>query len=504
MSTSGNGHDFNRNLICIEYPGVVKNVDKMLETLGGLNSISSVFSQKKRRLELRFRTDDVFCKPACGDRNTTSALLLRIKVRRKITPGTGQRKTEVNGENVESLNEDAGEVISCESTVVGKITTVYKFSSLCDFQFLPLMSDSNGNSRCVYEDVVPYGVKDYSWIMNPDASLFILPPSFSRMDTSQSYSFRRGKNDSRKPMNSQSKSSKSGTVFPKTVIGRTRCRRSLHTIFVSWHKMWAAKKKSKDGTAVASAEGDAERSSLEPSCSSSLSTLDEAVPTKPQETAVRLLRIKFLCGEPFLRLQKFLEDRPMWSKNALIAITKLSQDKLKYLLPSVAYYFVNGPWRGTWTRFGYDPTVNPSARQYQTLDFRLRRQGGMRSRIKAKRSGINCSQPYKFANCSRPKIPVLKKMATSESIEEKHEEMVDSESLYVFRPGLLPPSMQMFYQYCDLQVPEIQDMLDSLPDSGPDLVCTEQNGWLPPGFDDKCRDIINHYVTLHFDDKCAD
>lgn len=34
--------DFSRKLVCIQYPGVVNNVDKMLETLGGLPVLESV------------------------------------------------------------------------------------------------------------------------------------------------------------------------------------------------------------------------------------------------------------------------------------------------------------------------------------------------------------------------------------------------------------------------------------------------------------------------------
>lgn len=31
-----------RHLLCIEYPGIVDNVDKMVETLGGLSTIETV------------------------------------------------------------------------------------------------------------------------------------------------------------------------------------------------------------------------------------------------------------------------------------------------------------------------------------------------------------------------------------------------------------------------------------------------------------------------------
>jgi general transcription factor 3C polypeptide 5 (transcription factor C subunit 1) len=36
-------------------------------------------------------------------------------------------------------------------------------------------------------------------------------------------------------------------------------------------------------------------------------------------------------------------------------MTELSQDRLKYIIPAVAYYFTTGPWRNLWVRFGYDP-----------------------------------------------------------------------------------------------------------------------------------------------------
>jgi len=73
-------------------------------------------------------------------------------------------------------------------------------------------------------------------------------------------------------------------------------------------------------------------------------------------------------------LQLF-EERPIWSKNALMCVTKYSSDQLKFLLPAAAYYFVTGPWRVMWVRFGYDPRLDPTSRIYQTLDYRLRKKG---------------------------------------------------------------------------------------------------------------------------------
>lgn len=41
----------------------------------------------------------------------------------------------------------------------------------------------------------------------------------------------------------------------------------------------------------------------------------------------------------------------------------------------MAYYFINGPWRISWVKFGYDPRKDPTARIYQTLDYRIRTAG---------------------------------------------------------------------------------------------------------------------------------
>lgn len=65
----------------------------------------------------------------------------------------------------------------------------------------------------------------------------------------------------------------------------------------------------------------------------------------------------------------------MWSKYALMCRTKFSNDQLKLLLPAVAFYFLTGPWRVMWIRFGYDPRKDTASRIYQTLDYRLRRKG---------------------------------------------------------------------------------------------------------------------------------
>ncbi|CAM9868147.1 unnamed protein product, partial [Ectocarpus sp. 13 AM-2016] len=60
----------------------------------------------------------------------------------------------------------------------------------------------------------------------------------------------------------------------------------------------------------------------------------------------------------FMReLEEYMQDQPTWP--------------IRDLVPAVAYYYCNGPWRSRWVRFGYRPEDHPSDRFEQILEFRL-------------------------------------------------------------------------------------------------------------------------------------
>ncbi|XP_054285252.1 general transcription factor 3C polypeptide 5-like [Macrosteles quadrilineatus] len=416
MNTEGK-HNFDTSFVCVQYPGVVKNDDKMLESMGGIKKISKVYSERNRRLELRFRPDDVYCRPACADRQKVTGLLMSVKVRRK---------------------KNSGEIINITPTVLGKVCVAFKFTSLCDFQYLA-MDNSSGQMECIYDKLVPKGILTPEWFTQP-APYFLPPATFSRMDTVQNYQYRQESVDT-------------NTSVQPYHIGRTRRRRSGHAIFVTF------------STA--------------------------SLPLKPRPSALKFLEIKFLCGDHFKRIKEMFQERPVWSKVALMCVTGYNQEQMKYLLPSVAYYFVTGPFRIMWVRFGFDPRKDPSARIYQSIDYRIRIQGGGTNYVKAKRSYTQYLLPYKSTPASRPKTAVISQQAE----EKPAEPNVVHENQYVFRPGTIPPSRQMFYQLCDIKVPEIEAMVERLPRLPPSSKCHERLGWLPPGFAEQCRDIMNSLVS---------
>ena len=538
------GHRFDRKFLCIKYPGNIINADKAIQTLGGLGSITTAVNTPNRRLELRFRPDDVYCKPTCGDRYNTKGFLLRVRVKKSrvkkveefeakvtekqstVTKSTDNAQSDNNVQNngdtaqspdtqgaesrdanAESKNQErviselADQVQSCSVSsfdctpgpshknlfpegikdfqdlsidndtnftknkknipptfdrnkyedlsedrdyelpklkVLGRVDTEFRFTNLCDFQYLPMTQKKGDPKRleCIYDKFCPTNIPHYSWLKN-DVPYFFPPAAFSRMDTIQQYVPKTEANS-----------------YPENIIGKSRKRKSGFSNFIYF------------------------------------STPD--VPTKPPVGIETALKVKFVQNAHFDQMRQIFEDRPIWSKNAIMYKTKFSNDRLKILLPSVAYYFMTGPWKIMWVKLGYDPRKDITARKYQTLDYRLKAMHGLGSTVKCKRNYSEYTLPYKSTPAAKQKTI---QPSGSSSQEQSHKKEQDyNENVYIYREGTVPPSRQMFYQYCDVLVEEIQEMLAKLPDPLPSTRCHEKRGWLPSGFDVQCREIINKQV----------
>lgn len=86
----------------------------------------------------------------------------------------------------------------------------------------------------------------------------------------------------------------------------------------------------------------------------------KGIPTAPDSGAIEIAaRIK--DGQD-LAIKRLFTNRPIWSRGALGCHLNVNKERLKQLLPTVAYYWLNGPWRTLWARFGYDPRSTPSSK----------------------------------------------------------------------------------------------------------------------------------------------
>ena len=70
--------------------------------------------------------------------------------------------------------------------LVGLVTSCFRFSNLCDFQYLPMTKDESGGQVSIYPEVFFKGLVGSDWI-EKEAPLFIPPAVFSRMDVPQDY-----------------------------------------------------------------------------------------------------------------------------------------------------------------------------------------------------------------------------------------------------------------------------------------------------------------------------
>merc|ERR1719300_12040 len=413
-------------------------------------------------MELRFRPDDTYCKPTCGTRAESSSLLVKVK-RVRVT-----RKCKRTGKTMEPKEEIRTEVLA-------PIQTTFTFNNLCDFQYLPTETTkdlepgeadvkSAKPSAFVHRPILDQVHFDQlvgsKWLSEGRAApLFVPPAAFSRMDQPQEYQYQR-----------DTAGQKTVTGTPLNIIGRTRQRRTLHAIFVNYDV--------------------------------------EKVPAKPSDVALNQLKVKFIESNERDRVAEAFKRQPVWTKTGLNCTVNVTMDRLKFILPTLAFYWTSGPWRNQWTMYGYDPRKDRGSHQYQTLDYRVRLEGGAKLKVRAKRSYANYLLPYKSMNWSKPKTSTIVRETFTESgggggdedaaaaaSEAEAQALLDARSRYIFEDGMVPPHRQMFYQYKDILLPEAQKIFREslLPAEAKE--CSEKNGWYKPNTDDKVREIISKSVS---------
>ncbi|XP_042336368.1 general transcription factor 3C polypeptide 5 [Sceloporus undulatus] len=430
-----------RRLVCVEYPGVVRSAEKMLLTLGGEEGVSRIYADPSRRLELYFRPKDPYCHPVCANRFPTSSMMFKVKKK------TRRRQTGAG---------DWEEEIKFDVEILGIVTTVYKFQGMSDFQYLAVHSGPSGKQVSMYDKVLMLKPEKDDFFMS-DLPLYIPPPIFSRLDTPVDYHYR--------PEAQHREGYHNPPLSSENLIGLSRARRPHNAIFVNFE--------------------------------------DEEIPTKPLDAAEQTW--KRVCSKAVdhraeEELKKLFEVRPVWSRNAVKANISVHPDKLKFLLPYLAYYMLTGPWRSLWVRFGYDPRKHPEAKIYQVLDFRIR--CGMKygyapndMPVKAKRSTYNYSLPITLKKPASHAAGIqdlkqgLSSSGTAAARKTAFSKYKLKDSIYIFREGSLPPYRQMFYQLCDLNVECLQKIIHR--NDGTEASCTERDGWCLPKTSDDLRDTMS-------------
>lgn len=101
-------------------------------------------------------------------------------------------------------------------------------------------------------------------------------------------------------------------------------------------------------------------------------SITAAVPLQAPSHLSEFLLLKFVTVEQFNMVKELFNRRPIMTKMFISYETRISNEKLKYIMPLLSYYYTTGPWRVMWVRFGYDPRKDFESRYYQQLDYRAR------------------------------------------------------------------------------------------------------------------------------------
>ncbi|XP_054600705.2 general transcription factor 3C polypeptide 5 [Nothobranchius furzeri] len=423
-----------KKLVCVEYPAVVKSVEKMLETLGGEQTVSKTFSDPSRRLELRFRPQDPFCHSVCGNRLPSTNLLLRVRRRvRKKDP------------------KDA----EIQMDIVGIIATTYKFQGMVDFQCLAVNS-LNGEDTSLYDKIILRKAESPAFF-EQDVPNFLPPAIFSRLDCPVDYFYR--------PDSQQKLPSAETTRVRKNLIGLARARRQNNAVFVSFNDpsvptecLPAAKQnwarfcmKESDRRAEANIREMFERRPIW-----SRNALKANTNIHPEKLKLLLpLFAYYMVTGPWrclwVRLGYDPRKNPDSKKYQMLDYRIRCSSKYGHTVPNI-------PVKAKRSAHNYSLsiTLNKAVPQAANVMDSLSQDG---------------------PSTSRAPLPVSYQL---------------KESSYIFRDGMLPPHRQMFYQLCDLEVDSIKDVIEQ--NSGNERACDERDGWCVVGTTDKLRDLISAMI----------
>jgi general transcription factor 3C polypeptide 5 (transcription factor C subunit 1) len=208
--------------------------------------------------------------------------------------------------------------------------------------------------------------------------------------------------------------------------------------------------------------------------------MTDPVPSKPNENAKDLVKSKLVTQEEYDAIHDLFQERPIWTLASIRAHMQCPPKRhLSFILATIAFYYSTGPWRNCFVRIGFDPRKNFDSRFYQMLDYRVRAGAGFKTDLKSRRQ----TGP----NSKRVKVQVKYEDRVKQEIEEIHD-MHQREA--IFTQDTIPPFRARHYQFIDIHITEIQEMLQKIPSALSGAICNEKRGWLPVGFLEQCRDIL--------------
>ncbi|KAE8379747.1 RNA polymerase III transcription factor IIIC subunit-domain-containing protein [Aspergillus bertholletiae] len=333
-----------RRIVSVEHPGIIKNVDKAIDTLQGPKGISKILNPPKADTPayLYLRPEDAMSRPAQSTSLPSNNILLKVTVPRRTgrkrkrgsdEPFTGAPVSTLGPETqprrsarelLQSLRDNVGRY---QVEPVGIVNRTHVFRGMPDFVF---SSSGSSFANRFREQILPF---DYEKMKQFDLDMakgmssnidIIPPPSFSQGDIPFTYAYRQNQ-AVRQSIDS------SGNI---TTVNTQKAAKVL-THLVSYDI--------------------------------------REVPNKPNENTPPLEAQDATLRETVAIIQGLFDKRPAWTRRGLRNNLKTIEQRyaLRHAIPYVGYIMRSGPWRDAIIKFGHDPRTSPDYRAYQTVMFRI-------------------------------------------------------------------------------------------------------------------------------------
>jgi general transcription factor 3C polypeptide 5 (transcription factor C subunit 1) len=323
-----------KHIISVEHPCIIKNVEKGIDMLGGASAIKHVLEpDSNSSLALSFHPEDPDSKPILSFNNASNNILLRVTVPKRVGKrkrGSDEPSIPVNAQETKA---DASHLIrslqdnptTAKIEALGTINHTHVFRAMPDFVY-----STNGDRFLsnVKSHLLPANLpslNDFDMqhtYSQPDTSA-IPPPVLSTISTPQPYTYRQPPN--------------TGSTQPAV-------NSSLSTIL-----------------------------NTKPTLLTLSSTT--AIPLHPPSTLPPLSSQPPAIQKIHAALSHLYALRPIYSRRALLNAlpSDLIYDKIRSVMPYLAYNIRGGPWRDCWCRYGIDPRSSHEYAEYQTIMLHMPR-----------------------------------------------------------------------------------------------------------------------------------
>ncbi|KAI9891238.1 MAG: tau 95 subunit of transcription factor TFIIIC [Vezdaea aestivalis] len=421
-------------LVSIEHPFIVKNVSKGLDMIGGTSRISEIVHRNQNsQLRLILNPADPATRPIKSTKRDTANLALKLTVPKR----TGRKRKRGSDDPWQSYDVKGGPQTfsrnlvrslednhdSYKTECVGVVDHTHRWHDLSDFQIST--QDSEIMQR-VQDSLIGL---DYRKIkeFNLDAeeptewTKLVASPAMTHLTMPFNYGYMQN------PAVHQT-TDQTG----KTTLSNTQQPERLLTIRI---------------TADAKA---------------------------PQEMNPKVLPIDEQDPELITAVQnlnKLFDDRPLWTRRAILNKTNIREAILKPAVQYVGYMFTSGPWRDAIIKYGVDPRTDPEMHRYQTLSYQI---------TEAERTA---EQPWEDKRAA-----YLRKSRGQE--RDRHSHIFDGASLV--QDGKI-------WQVCDITDPLLKGLLET-----EDLrsTCdTKTDGWYHNGRWAKVKTIMKTKINALLSNK---